>query len=72
VFFLQLHDGKRVAECLKKALKIASQCMDKTVQAQLFVEILNSYIYFYEKNNEHVSYDVSNNMHRHAVLLNNM
>jgi hypothetical protein len=42
--------------------------MDKTVQVQLFVEILNSYIYFYEKNNEHVRYYVdSDNVFGYTV-----
>lgn len=45
----EMRDGKRVVECLKKAGRIANQCMDKSVQVQLFVEILNSHIYFYEK-----------------------
>lgn len=33
----ELRDGKRVVECLKKALKTANQCMDQSVQVQLFV-----------------------------------
>lgn len=41
-------------ECLKKALKIANQCMDPSLQVQLFIEILNRYIYFYEKENDAV------------------
>jgi vacuolar protein sorting-associated protein 35 len=52
---LQMHEGKRVMECLKKSLRIANQCMDSSVQVQLFVEILNHYIYFYEKGNDQVS-----------------
>ena len=51
----QMHDGKRVMECLKKGLRIANQCMDNCVQVQLFVEILNHYIHFYEKANPQVS-----------------
>lgn len=51
----QLHGGKRVMECLKKALKIANQCMDPSLQVQLFIEILNRYIYFYEKESDAVS-----------------
>lgn len=43
-----------MVECLKKALRIAKQCMDPTVQVQLFVEILNRYLYFYEKGNDKV------------------
>ncbi|XP_075218670.1 vacuolar protein sorting 35 isoform X2 [Lycorma delicatula] len=51
----EIHDGKRVVECLKKGVRIASQCMDLSVQTQLFVELLNHYVYFYEKGNEHVT-----------------
>jgi len=49
-----MHDGKRVVECLKKALRIAGQSLDKSVQVQLYVEILNNYINCYEKNNDQV------------------
>lgn len=45
----EVHDGKRVVECLKKGLRIAKQCMDTSVQVQLFVELFNHYIYFFEK-----------------------
>ncbi|RDD47706.1 Vacuolar protein sorting-associated protein 35 [Trichoplax sp. H2] len=48
-------DGKRVSECLKKSLRIANQCMDKSVQVQLFTEVLDRYLYFYEKGNEQVA-----------------
>lgn len=41
-------------ECLKKALKIANQCMDQSLQVQLFTEILNRYICFYERENDAV------------------
>lgn len=49
-----MHDGKRVLECLKKSLRIANQCMDNSVQVQLFVEILDHYIHVYEKGNDQV------------------
>ena len=39
-------------ECLKKSLRIANQCMDPTVQVQLFVEILNRYLFYFEKGND--------------------
>uniref|UniRef100_A0A8V5GZM7 Vacuolar protein sorting-associated protein 35 n=1 Tax=Melopsittacus undulatus TaxID=13146 RepID=A0A8V5GZM7_MELUD len=58
----ELHGGKRVMECLKKALKIANQCMDPSLQVQLFIEILNRYIYFYEKENEAVTIQVLNQL----------
>jgi vacuolar protein sorting-associated protein 35 len=51
----KMRDGKRVLECLKKGVRIGNQCMDPSVQVQLFVELLNHYIYFYEKDNELVS-----------------
>lgn len=41
-------------ECLKKALKIANQCMDPSLQVQLFIEILNRYVCFYERENDAV------------------
>ena len=55
-------DGKRVMECLKKALRIANQCMDPTVQVQLFVEILHRYLYYYEKGNEAVNATILNQL----------
>ncbi|XP_044263699.1 vacuolar protein sorting-associated protein 35 isoform X1 [Tribolium madens] len=56
----EIHDGKRVVECLKKGLRIAKQCMDVSVQVQLFVELLNHYIYFFEKGNDQVSVQILN------------
>ena len=41
-------------ECLKKSGRIASQCMDKMVQTQLLVELLNVYMLFYEKGDDQV------------------
>lgn len=55
-FYLQIRDGQRVLECLKKGVRISNQCMDTSVQVQLFVELLNHYIYFYEKGNDQVSW----------------
>lgn len=54
----QIRDGKRVMECLKKALKIANQCMDPSLQVQLFIEILNRYVCFYERENDAVRHMV--------------
>lgn len=48
-------DGKRALECLQKALKIADSCMDPVTNVELFVEILNRYIYYFEKGNEAVT-----------------
>lgn len=49
-----MRDGKRVAECLKKAIKIASQCMEDIVQITLYVRILNNYLHFYGEGCEEV------------------
>eukprot|EP00795_Rhopilema_esculentum_P001572 gene1572-16023_t len=51
----ECRDSKRVMECLKKSLRIANQCMDPTVQVQLFVEILNRYLFYFEKGNDAVN-----------------
>ncbi|CAG8602869.1 2406_t:CDS:10 [Paraglomus brasilianum] len=48
-------DGKRVLECLQKALKIADSCMDSVTNVELFVEILNRYIYYFERQNEAIT-----------------
>ena len=44
-----MHDSVRVTECLRKALRIASQVMDDLVQISLFNHILNENLYFYER-----------------------
>jgi vacuolar protein sorting-associated protein 35 len=43
-----LRDGQRVAECLKKAIKVASQCMEDFTQINSYVYILSHYLHFYE------------------------
>jgi vacuolar protein sorting-associated protein 35 len=48
-------DGKRVLECLQRALRVADACMDSAVSVELFVEILNRYVYYFEQNNEAVT-----------------
>ncbi|CAH1280721.1 unnamed protein product [Diabrotica balteata] len=58
----ETHDGKRVVECLKKGIRTAKQCMDVCVQVQLFVELLNHYIYFFEKGNDQVDADILNQL----------
>lgn len=42
-------DGKQVLQCLQRALKVANTCMEPATQVQLFVEIFNRYLLFYEK-----------------------
>lgn len=41
-------------DCLKKCVRITKQCMEVSVQVQLFVELLNYYVYFYERGNNNV------------------
>jgi len=41
-------NGKRVLECLQKALKIADACMESSMNVHLFIEILNQYLYYFE------------------------
>ena len=48
-------DGKRVLECLQRALRVADACMDTAVSVELFVEILNRYVYYFDQQNESVS-----------------
>lgn len=56
----ETHDGKRCVDCLKKGGRTAKQCMDISVQVQLFVELLNHYIYFYEKGNDQINVQTLN------------
>lgn len=48
-------DGKRVLECLQRALRVADACMDTAVSVELFVEILNRYVYYFDQENEAVT-----------------
>ncbi|RKO90980.1 vacuolar protein sorting-associated protein 35 [Blyttiomyces helicus] len=48
-------DGRRVLECLKKALKIADSVMDRVVNVELFVEILERYIWYFEMRNDQIT-----------------
>ncbi|KAK7524487.1 vacuolar protein sorting-associated protein 35 [Phyllosticta citriasiana] len=48
-------DGKRVLECLQRALRVADACMDTAVSVELFVEILNRYMYYFDQENDAVT-----------------
>lgn len=41
-------------ECLQRSLKIADVCMASSAQLDLFVELLDSYLYYYETNNDKI------------------
>ncbi|XP_021907957.1 vacuolar protein sorting-associated protein 35A-like [Carica papaya] len=58
----EMKDGERVLLCLKRALRIANAAQQmanatrgNTGSVTLFVEILNKYLYFFEKGNPHVT-----------------
>lgn len=55
-------DGKRVLECLQRALRVADACMDTAVSVELFVEILNRYVYYFEQENDAVSCSAINDV----------
>jgi vacuolar protein sorting-associated protein 35 len=48
-------DGKRVLECLQRALRVADSVVDTAVSVELFVEVLNRYVYFFDQENEAIS-----------------
>ncbi|KAF4364661.1 hypothetical protein CsatB_004982 [Cannabis sativa] len=57
-----MKDGERVLICLKRALRIANAAQQmssatrgSTGSVALFVEILNKYLYFFEKGNPHIT-----------------
>ena len=52
-------DGKRVLECLQRALRVADACMDAAVSVELFVEILNQYVYYFDQETESASIDAA-------------
>ncbi|ETN44179.1 uncharacterized protein HMPREF1541_10729 [Cyphellophora europaea CBS 101466] len=43
------------AKCLQRALRVADACMDTAVSVELFVEILNRYVYYFDQQNETVT-----------------
>lgn len=52
---MQLYrDGKRVLECLQRALRVADSCMEQSTSIELFVEILDRYVYYFDQQNESV------------------
>lgn len=40
-------EGKKVMDCLKRAIKIADICQNQTKNLYLFANILNKYLYFF-------------------------
>lgn len=55
LMYSQLYrDGKRVLECLQRALRVADSCMETATSIELFVEILDRYVYYFDQHNESV------------------
>jgi vacuolar protein sorting-associated protein 35 len=48
-------DGKRVLECLQRALRVADSCMEPATSIELFAEILDRYVYYFDQQNESVT-----------------
>lgn len=40
---------------MQRALRVADACMDAAVSVELFVEILNRYVYYFDQENDAVS-----------------
>lgn len=65
----EMRDEKRTLECLKKAARIASQCMDTGVQVQICVELLNHYLFYFERGNSLITVDLLNQVCFYFVIL---
>ncbi|KAL4719897.1 hypothetical protein ACJJTC_005059 [Scirpophaga incertulas] len=50
-----LNDASRALDCLKKAARVAQQCMDGGVQAQLLAELLGRYALLRERGNASIT-----------------
>lgn len=48
-------DGKRVLECLQKALRIATSSIDKLTSVQLYCDALDQYLYYFERGVDAIS-----------------
>lgn len=50
----QLKDSKQVLQCLQRGLKVARSCAEVSVQYALYVEVLNFYIVYFQRECESV------------------
>ncbi|TPX64175.1 hypothetical protein CcCBS67573_g08474 [Chytriomyces confervae] len=55
-------DGKKVLECLQKSLKVADSVLEVSVNTELFVEIFEQYVWFYENGNEWINVSYLNSL----------
>lgn len=58
----EMRDEKRTLECLKKGARIASQILDAGVQVQLCVELLNHYLFYFERGNSLITTTMLNQL----------
>lgn len=63
-----MREEKRTLECLKKAARIASQCMDTGVQVQICVELLNHYLFYFERGNALITVALLNQVSSPAII----
>lgn len=64
----EMRDEKRTLECLKKGARIASQCLDAGVQVQLYVELLNSYLFYFERGNTQITIAMLNQVRNNTFF----
>ena len=57
-----IRNPRRVIECLQKALKIADSVMDHVISVGLFVQILEKYLWYFEKGNDQITYGYINSL----------
>ena len=60
-----IQDARRLLDCLQKALKIADSCLQAqgpAAGAELFLDILDKYLYFYERTDGVVNSSFVNNL----------
>ncbi|KAI9578027.1 vacuolar protein sorting-associated protein 35 [Glossina fuscipes] len=58
----EMRDEKKTLDCLKKGARIASQCLDTGVQVQLYVELLNHYLFYFERGNSLITVAMLNQL----------
>ncbi|XP_014098973.2 vacuolar protein sorting-associated protein 35 isoform X1 [Bactrocera oleae] len=58
----EMRDEKRTLECLKKGARIIAHCLDVGVQVQLYVELLNHYLFYFERGNSLITVAMLNQL----------
>jgi vacuolar protein sorting-associated protein 35 len=58
----EMKDAQRTLECLRKGARIATQCLDISVQIQIYVELLNQYLFYFERGNTAINIQTINQL----------